>query len=63
MRQTVRHNGAEYTRTIKKYAAMATAARLLKAENAGEKLKKSDIERGKEILRLAQWRRVNPDGQ
>lgn len=62
LRQTVTHNGATYTRTIKQYAAIATAARLLRAANAGEKPQRADLERGKEILRLAQWHRAGPEG-
>ena len=58
----MRRNGAEYTRTIKQYAAMATAGRLLNAANAGKKPLRADLERGKEILRLAQWHRVDPEG-
>lgn len=54
--ETITENGTTYTRTIKKYAAIATAAKLLKAENAGQRVDRQTLDRAREILRLAKWR-------
>lgn len=61
--ETHTEGGITYTRTVKKVAAMAVAARLLQAANAGIKPQQADIERGKQIVKLAKWHRVQtPEG-
>lgn len=58
--ETEQRYGHTYTRTIKRLAALAVAARLLRAADAGIPPQRADIERGKRIIQLAQWRRVEP---
>ena len=56
--ETEQRFGHTYTRTIKRVAALTIAARLLRAADAGIQPQRVDIERGKRIVQLAQWRRV-----
>lgn len=58
--ETAQRFGHTYTRTIKRLAALTVAARLLRAADAGIKPQRADLERGRHIVQLAQWRRVEP---
>ena len=58
--ETEQRFGHTYTRTIKRVAALTIAARLLRAADAGRPPQRVDIERGKHIVQLAQWRRIEP---
>lgn len=62
--ETRQRGGKTYTRTVKKVAAMAVAVRLLQAANAGTAPQRADLERGRQIVKLAQWHVVNsPEGR
>ena len=61
-RETVTENGETYTREIKKAAAIAAAARLLRAVNAGKPNSRADLNKAQTVIKLAQWHRVDPGG-